>query len=116
MGETAYTDEILADQVEYYRRRAGEYDATAYGDVEAALTRIARLVAGMRVAGNVLEIACGTGLWTQALAERAETVTAIDAAPEAISIARDRVQSPNVRFEVIDVFLWDPGTRGPGTT
>src|SRR5215471_6335899 len=26
------TDEVLADQVDYYRRRAGEYDATAYGD------------------------------------------------------------------------------------
>jgi hypothetical protein len=27
------TDEVLADQVDYYRRRAGEYDVTAYGDV-----------------------------------------------------------------------------------
>jgi len=27
------TDDVLADQVHYYRRRAGEYDVTAYGDV-----------------------------------------------------------------------------------
>ena len=63
------TDEVLADQVDYYRRRAGEYDVTAYGDdVAAARARIARLVAEMRPAGSVLEIACGTGLWTEALA------------------------------------------------
>jgi 2-polyprenyl-3-methyl-5-hydroxy-6-metoxy-1,4-benzoquinol methylase len=105
------TDDVLAEQVDYYRRRAGEYDATAYGDVAAARARIARLVAQMRLAGNVLEIACGTGLWTQALAEWADTVTAIDAAPEALAIARDRVGTASVRFEVADVFSWDPGTR-----
>ena len=106
------TDEVLAEQVDYYRRRAGEYDVTAYGDdVAAARALIARLVAEMQPAGSVLEIACGTGLWTEALAGWADTVTAIDAAPEMVAIARDRVRSPNVSFEVADVFSWDPGTR-----
>ena len=105
------TDDVLADQVHYYRRRAGEYDVTAYGDVAAARARIERLVAEMRPAGAVLEIACGTGLWTEALAEWADTVTAIDAAPEAVAIARDRVRPASVSFEVADVFSWDPGTR-----
>lgn len=104
-------DEVLAAQIDYYRRRAGEYDATAYGDVAAARTRIARLVDEMRPTGSVLEIACGTGLWTQALAGLADMVTAIDAAPEAIQIASDRVRSANVSFAVADVFSWDPGTR-----
>jgi demethylmenaquinone methyltransferase/2-methoxy-6-polyprenyl-1,4-benzoquinol methylase len=98
------TDDILADQVGYYRRRAGEYDATAYGNVEAARQRIARLVALMRPSRRVLEIACGTGLWTEALAAHADTLTAIDAAPEAITIARERVRSGDVTFEVADVF------------
>jgi 2-polyprenyl-3-methyl-5-hydroxy-6-metoxy-1,4-benzoquinol methylase len=105
------TDEVLDDQVDYYRRRAGEYDVTAYGDVEAARARIARLVAQMRPTGRVLEIACGTGLWTEALAGPADTVTAIDVAPEAVEIARARVRSANVGFEVADVFSWDPATR-----
>src|SRR5262249_52209792 len=67
------TDEVLADQVGYYRRRAGEYDATAYGDVAVARGRIARLVTEMQPTGKVLEIACGTGLWTEALAGHADT-------------------------------------------
>ena len=100
------TDDLLASQAGYYRRRAGEYDATAYGDLEAARVRIARLVGEMRPTGTVLEIACGTGLWTESLAGVAETVTAIDVAPEAVAIARNRVRSSNVTFEVADVFSW----------
>jgi 2-polyprenyl-3-methyl-5-hydroxy-6-metoxy-1,4-benzoquinol methylase len=104
-------DEVLASQADYYRRRAGEYDVTAYGDVVAARARIARLVAEMQPSGTVLEIACGTGLWTEALAGVAETVTALDVAPEAVAIARDRVRSNNVRFEVADIFSWKTAAR-----
>jgi SAM-dependent methyltransferase len=93
-------DEVLGSQADYYRRRAGEYDVTAYGDVVAARARIARLVAEMQPTGTVLEIACGTGLWTEALAGVAEAVT-----------ARDRVRSDNVRFEVADVFSWTTAAR-----
>jgi 2-polyprenyl-3-methyl-5-hydroxy-6-metoxy-1,4-benzoquinol methylase len=105
------TDADLAGQLDYYRRRAAEYDVTAYGDVAAARARIARLVAQLQPTGKVLEIACGTGMWTQALAEWADSVTAIDAAPEVLAIARDRVPSPIVSFEVADVFSWDLGER-----
>lgn len=105
------TDEVLASQVDYYRRRAGEYDVTVYGDIVAARARIARLVAEMRPTGTVLEIACGTGLWTEALAGAAETVTALDVAPEAVAIARDRVRADNVRFEVADIFSWETAAR-----
>ena len=75
------------------------------------LRRIACLVAEMRPTGSVPEIACVTGLWTEALARWADMVTAVDAAPEAVAIARDRVRSANVSFEVDDVFSLDPGTR-----
>jgi 2-polyprenyl-3-methyl-5-hydroxy-6-metoxy-1,4-benzoquinol methylase len=109
--DSKVNDDVLAEQVDYYRHRAGEYDATAYGDVAAARTRIARLVAEMRPSGRVLEIACGTGLWTEALAEWTDTVTAIDTAPEAVAIARGRAGAERVSFEVADVFSWDPGAR-----
>jgi SAM-dependent methyltransferase len=79
--------------------------------MSAARVRIARLVAQMRPTGRVLEIACGTGLWTEALAGLADTVTAIDAAPEMVEIAGDRVRSAKVSFAVVDVFSWDPDAR-----
>jgi len=105
------TDAELAEQVAYYRRRAPEYDATSYGDVAAAQRRIRWLTAEMRPAGRVLEIACGTGMWTSALAEHAGHVLAVDAAPEALRIARERTTAANVTFAVADVFAWEPAAR-----
>jgi 2-polyprenyl-3-methyl-5-hydroxy-6-metoxy-1,4-benzoquinol methylase len=105
------TDELLAGQADYYRRRVAEYDITAYGDVAVARVRIDRLVAEMEPAGTVLEIACGTGLWTESLAVWADAVTAIDQAPEAVAIARDRVRSERVEFEAADVFSWTTAAR-----
>jgi SAM-dependent methyltransferase len=105
------TDDVLAAQADYYRRRADEYDETAHDDVDAARARIARLVAEMRPTGNVLEIACGTGLWTGELADLADTVTAVDVAPEVLAIARDRVRSDKVSFHVADVFSWRTAER-----
>lgn len=105
------TDDVLASQLDYYRRRAAEYDATAYGDLEAARARIERIVGDFAPSGAVLEVACGTGMWTQALAGAADTVTALDAAPETIAIARERVRADNVTFEVADVFSWATTAR-----
>jgi methyltransferase family protein len=103
--DVCMTDELLPDQIAYYRQRAVEYDVTAYEDVAAARGRIARgWSRGMQPTGRVSEFACGNGLWTEALARFADPVTAIDAAVEAVAIARDRVRSDNVMFEVADVF------------
>jgi 2-polyprenyl-3-methyl-5-hydroxy-6-metoxy-1,4-benzoquinol methylase len=104
-------DELLAEQVAYYRHRASEYDLTSFGDLDAARTRINRVVAALQPAGNMLEIACGTGLWTSALAAAATAVTAIDPAPEMIDIGRGRVPAAHVRFEAADVFTWQTAAR-----
>ncbi len=109
--DVTVSDELLAGQVTYYRRRAAEYDATAYADMGVARARISRVAAAMRPTGEVLEIACGTGMWTGALAAAASSVTAVDAAPEMVQIARARVSARNVRFVVADVFSWAPPGR-----
>ena len=67
------------EQVAYYRRRAAEYDVTSYGDLPRANRRIAALIGQLHPEGDVLEIACGTGIWTRHLATCARSVTAIDA-------------------------------------
>jgi 2-polyprenyl-3-methyl-5-hydroxy-6-metoxy-1,4-benzoquinol methylase len=105
------SDQVLLGQAEYYRRRAEEYDATAYGDLPAARERVARLVGQMHPTGSVLEIACGTGMWTEALAGVADSVLAIDVAPEVLAIVRDRESRANVRFELADVFAWTTDER-----
>jgi demethylmenaquinone methyltransferase/2-methoxy-6-polyprenyl-1,4-benzoquinol methylase len=61
---------------------------------------------------DVLEIACGTGYWTQFIAAAARTVTAVDVNPETLAIARAKSLPPGrVTFEVADVNDLAPGYR-----
>jgi ubiquinone/menaquinone biosynthesis C-methylase UbiE len=52
---------------------------------------------------NALDVGCGTGCLTQALAERASRVQGIDLSPGMIGAARRRcIDHPNVEFAVAD--------------
>jgi demethylmenaquinone methyltransferase/2-methoxy-6-polyprenyl-1,4-benzoquinol methylase len=107
MGNDA--DAVVREQIAYYRARAAEYDRV-YAERED-LAVLLPLIDTLPVAGDVLELACGTGQWTALLAARARSVTAVDAAPEALAIAQERVGSTKVRFECADVFAWRPPRR-----
>jgi len=61
---------------------------------EAALEMVARL--DLPLDGPVLEVGCGAGFLTADLARRGFMVTAVDAAPEMLALARDRVDSSGV--------------------
>jgi SAM-dependent methyltransferase len=98
-------------QVAYYRHRAAEYDLTSYEDVPRADRRIAALLDQLRPDGDILEIACGTGIWTRHLASHARSLTALDAAPEMVALARQRVADPSVTFVAADVLDWIPLRR-----
>jgi SAM-dependent methyltransferase len=104
-------EDLWHEQVAYYRHRAAEYDVTSYGDLPGAERRVAAIAGRLQPAGDVLEIACGTGMWTRHLLTCARTVTAIDAAPEMIAAARQRVPAGAVTFRVADVLGWIPPQR-----
>jgi len=96
-------DPLLAEQIAYYRAAAAEYsvDEAAARDLAAALDEHGP-------SGDVLELACGPGVWTQRLLRRAANVTAVDAAPEMLARARTRVGDGRVRFVRADLFEWTP--------
>ena len=58
--------------------------------------------------GDVLELACGTGLWTRHLIRFADALTAVDAAPEVLAINRARVGDERVTYAQADLFAWTP--------
>lgn len=100
---------LLAEQVAYYRASAPEYldgalDLPGGSELEEALD-------DFRPTGDVLELACGPATWTPQLLRHAATVTAVDAAPEMLRIARDRVGDNRVRFVLADLFGWRPDRR-----
>ncbi|MFI0735909.1 class I SAM-dependent methyltransferase [Streptomyces sp. NPDC021225] len=102
-------DALLAEQMAYYRAGAAEYDRP-YAEREE-LKRLLAAVDELPIAGDVLELACGTGQWTPRLAARARSVTAVDAAAEVLALARARTASPTVRFLEADLFTWRPPRR-----
>ena len=89
----------------YYAARAGEYDRVYQKpERQSDLRQIEQWLSTLFSGATVLEIACGTGYWTQYIASAASTVVAIDSAPETLQIARRRVNAANVLFQVRDAY------------
>lgn len=119
-GRDEVTSDLLHQQVEYYRARAGEYDEWFYrrgrydrGDddnwqwfYEAGLVREALRAVGP--VESVLELACGTGIWTRELVRLGRRVTAVDASREVLEINRAKLQSDRVAYVQADLFAWQP--------
>jgi len=97
-------DELLRDQLSYYRAVAGEYDQ-AY-ESRAELRSLDEVADGLPITGDVLELACGTGQWTRFLADRGHRVTAVDAAAEMLAVAEVRAAGRGVEFVQADLFGW----------
>ncbi|HMA09898.1 MAG TPA: class I SAM-dependent methyltransferase, partial [Ramlibacter sp.] len=90
---------------DYYAARAPEYDRI-YSKPERQddLRQIERWLPPLFAGASVLEVACGTGYWTQFIAPVATQVVAVDAAPETMRIARDRPANRNVEFVEGDAY------------
>jgi demethylmenaquinone methyltransferase/2-methoxy-6-polyprenyl-1,4-benzoquinol methylase len=107
---------LLAEQIAYYRARAPEYLETVIPEINAdeldsARNDLLTALEAFRPAGDVLELACGPGTWTEQLAAYATSVTAVDAAPEMLAIAAANVRNERVRFVEADAFTWTPDRR-----
>ena len=92
--------------VDYYRRRAGEYEAIyALPERQADLARLRSMLAARLAGTRVLELACGTGYWTTLIATVAKSVLATDFSEEPMRIARAKSYPPGkVRFELADAY------------
>ncbi|HYB24800.1 MAG TPA: class I SAM-dependent methyltransferase [Solirubrobacteraceae bacterium] len=113
-------ERLLAEQARHYREHAGEYEDGWFrrGRYDHGPEMNARWRSNLAEAhaaldafgatGDVLELACGTGLWTERLAAHTTSVTAIDASPEMLELCRTRAGAPHVDCVQADVFAWEP--------
>jgi demethylmenaquinone methyltransferase/2-methoxy-6-polyprenyl-1,4-benzoquinol methylase len=114
------SDDILQQQIEYYRARASEYDEWFYRQGRyyhgEELTQqwfdevkiAAHALRGLGKFDRVLELAAGTGNWTGHLAEMATHVTAIDASEEMLEINYSKSKSAHVHYQEHNLFEWEP--------
>jgi len=105
-----------ATLINYYRRRAHEYERIyqkpeRQADLARLRDRVRRLLSGRRV----LELACGTGYWTAAIADIVDSILATDASEEVLAIARAKGLDPaRVSFSLADAY--DPPRQSPDFT
>ena len=84
----------------YYSRRASEYEKIyEKPERQSDLQSLKRLVKEILQDKSVLEIACGTGYWTEIISSAAHSIVAIDSSKEVLDIARLKsYQENNVKF------------------
>ncbi len=118
------TDEdLIGEQIRYYDDRAPEYEdywfrrgAYVHGpDEDAAWFRetavVEAAVDAFDLSGSVLELACGSGVWTRRIAPRARRLVAVDSSPAMLDLNRERFGRPSIEYVRADLFSWQPSER-----
>lgn len=92
--------------VDYYSRRAPEYESVyRKPERQPDLRALEAQVLGDLTGHDVLEVACGTGWWTERIARVALSIVATDASDEVLAVARTKTYPPDrVRFQKADAF------------
>ncbi len=90
---------------DYYGARAREYDRIYLKpERQPDLRKLEAWLPTVFADHSVLEVACGTGYWTQFYATAARQVVALDAAPETLTIAQQRVATDKVTWMQGDAY------------
>lgn len=112
---------LIEEQRAYYRARAPQYDdwwqhrgrydrgPELAGEWDREVATVAAALSAFGATGEVLELAGGTGWWTERLARTADRLTVVDSSLEAIDRNRARVGRADVSYVVADLFAWRPG-------
>ena len=119
--DTRETSRLLEETKEYYRQRAsqftdwhrntGTYEGgpaldQSYFDESKILFDALQTE---NLQGNVLEIASGTGIWTEAIVRTANTLTALDSSREMMEKCKSRLgTNSRMSYIVADFFDWSP--------
>jgi demethylmenaquinone methyltransferase/2-methoxy-6-polyprenyl-1,4-benzoquinol methylase len=108
---SAARTESSAEMVAYYEARAGEYDdwylrrgRYAHGPIhdaawDAELDTAGRWLDGLPIAGEIVELAAGTGWWSPLLASKGE-LWLYDAAEAPLERARERLVAHGLRAHI----------------
>ncbi|MFX1254819.1 MAG: class I SAM-dependent methyltransferase [Promethearchaeota archaeon] len=92
---------------EYYKRRANEYEEIYYRADKSRREEIQKITItfqNLLKGRKILEIACGTGYWTQFLSETAQSIVATDLVPEVLEIAKRKQYKCPVSFLIEDAY------------
>lgn len=99
-------EQVVEDVQAYYAQRAAEYERIYFKpERQADLRAIEAWLPGCFAGRRVIELACGTGWWTQFAARDATQWLATDVNPEALAIARSKALPAGVQLSVADAYM-----------
>lgn len=91
--------------VDYYRRRAGEYEEIyAWPERQVDLDVLRKEIPARLAGCAVLEVASGTGYWTERISAEAKRIVAVDVAPEPMALARAKAYACPVELRIADAY------------
>lgn len=96
----------MTSLADYYAQRASEYERIyakpeRQADLQALRARIRQMFAGRKV----LELACGTGYWTEVIAGQAIEVLALDLNEEVLEIAKlKNLPEEKVKYRIASAY------------
>ena len=101
------------DLVAYYKERAKEYEQIySKPERQEDLKKIAEILQDFFTGKNLIEIACGTGYWTERISETARSIIATDINDSVLEIAKSKsYPNNNVRFQNQDLFTLNPDKK-----
>jgi SAM-dependent methyltransferase len=105
---------VEVTMVRYYADRAKEYERIfEKPERQEDLRRLREFVEGAFARERVLEVACGTGYWTEIIARSAASVVATDINEEVLAIARCKpIETGKVDFRKEDAYALPELSRG----
>jgi SAM-dependent methyltransferase len=93
------------DLILYYKERAQEYEQIyTKPERQCDLSSAEDILQNLFSEKDILEIACGTGYWTDKIAKTAKSIYASDVNEAVIEIARQKDLGDTVRFAVADLY------------
>jgi ubiquinone/menaquinone biosynthesis C-methylase UbiE len=120
MSTTTQTRDPLGEQLAYYCARAPEYDEWwfrlgRYDKGQEKNTEwfsegaiVAEALHAFQPTGQVLELAGGTGIWSEQLLSHAGHLTVVDGSTEMLKLNAARLHSSSVTYVAANIFDWQP--------
>jgi len=100
----------------YYSIRAKEYeDIYLKPERQPGLKKIKKSLNEIFAGKDILEIACGTGYWTERISPSANSITAMDINDSVLEIAKSKnYPNNNVEFQKENLFSYKPKRKFEG--
>jgi len=111
-------NKLIDEQIQYYKDRANEYDEwfLRQGRYDRGpdfkkqwfqeVSEVKQALHSVKPNGSVLELACGTGLWTEYLLPFAKQLTAVDTSQEMIDLNNKRLTPAKIKYHLANIFDW----------